>query len=503
MHSFLVGARYNRANCVDAKGVSDFGVYMARNNPLTCFLSSKHPSSAPTPREEKPAPHHPPSSPESLNSTGSSDRSASPSPPPSPTRRPQQAWMQVSSSRMPRQEPLEKPRRPTSGSRAREHVLNLNNELNVKDFGNRNKRTRAAFALRRPSSAHATYRFFKGLPSVYIQGTAMARSEAPLGSRAPSRNSSNLSLASSSSVPMSLPSRSSQSPNNFIVQDFSKHLDVEALFMARRAQLRVAQSEQASVAVPVNQNQDGYISPVNSPSVEDSTQFDFFPTHNDDLVDRLSMGSEEIVLKDDELNPPETDALELAPHEVEASGGSYCAQVVERQESDRELHSIMKTPTPNLEIERPKSRVRFRDELDECPISDVCTEEPEQEEAFFITEEDTVDTSMSTDPGVFSTNPAEGESLQLTANQCDSLNPIDSISPDEDSLNSVDDSPQYDAIETPPHILCDNSPVTQPMDKYTSKSTDCSDVKYEPICPQLFESVLVPETDSDNDDGWL
>nr|KAG5697267.1 hypothetical protein BaRGS_031263 [Batillaria attramentaria] len=37
-HSFVTGARYNRAHCLDSKSLTQYGVYMPRNNPLGCFV---------------------------------------------------------------------------------------------------------------------------------------------------------------------------------------------------------------------------------------------------------------------------------------------------------------------------------------------------------------------------------------------------------------------------------------------------------------------------------
>lgn len=39
MHSFLTGARYNRAHLVDSKGLTVYGVYMPRENPAECFIA--------------------------------------------------------------------------------------------------------------------------------------------------------------------------------------------------------------------------------------------------------------------------------------------------------------------------------------------------------------------------------------------------------------------------------------------------------------------------------
>jgi len=501
MHSFLVGARYNRANCVDAKGLSDFGVYMARNNPLNCFLadSRKPPSQDITHYEDdKPEPQNPPSSPESLNSTGSTDRSASPSPPVTPTHSqpphhivhaPQQAWMQVSSSRIQRQESAAKSRRPTSsvGDRGH-HIINLNNELNVKDLGHRCKRTRTPFAgIRRPSSAHATYRFCKGLPSVYIQGTAIACTEAPLGRRAPSRNSSSLSLASSSSAPIAS-SRSSQSygrntpnimgrPLSRGHEQFARGHEVEALILARKA-LQLGLSNVGSVAVPVNE-QDGYISPVNSPSVENVQHFDFYPepTMEQSPTD---IESNEALIKSEEINPPicnkvEEDATELPPHEMEILS-------LDDKQDNKDMHRAMKSPT-GLE-ERPKSRVRFKDEVEEGPISEIFNEN----EVFFITEDE--------DDGNVNQEPNMAEHIDMDKNIEESqmvgnvISEIDSVvkpTSHNDDLELDDDN----ELEIPPHELYEmNIPANKPY---------VEDVHYETSCPQLFESELVVLQDEDAD----
>lgn len=39
MHSFLTGARYNRAHLLDSKGLEVYGVYMPRENPAGCFMT--------------------------------------------------------------------------------------------------------------------------------------------------------------------------------------------------------------------------------------------------------------------------------------------------------------------------------------------------------------------------------------------------------------------------------------------------------------------------------
>ncbi|XP_046349905.2 uncharacterized protein LOC124130894 [Haliotis rufescens] len=40
-HSFITGARYNRAHCLDSKSLTMYGVYMPRNNPTACFVTHK------------------------------------------------------------------------------------------------------------------------------------------------------------------------------------------------------------------------------------------------------------------------------------------------------------------------------------------------------------------------------------------------------------------------------------------------------------------------------
>ncbi|KAL8612351.1 hypothetical protein ACOMHN_020170 [Nucella lapillus] len=76
-YSFLTGARYNRANCVDARNVTQHGVHVSRHNPQGCFavphrLDALDTNSAP------------PGTPEAINGPGS--RTAPPSPPSPPTR---------------------------------------------------------------------------------------------------------------------------------------------------------------------------------------------------------------------------------------------------------------------------------------------------------------------------------------------------------------------------------------------------------------------------------
>ncbi|XP_052785178.1 uncharacterized protein LOC128220720 isoform X2 [Mya arenaria] len=39
VHSFLTGARYNRARLLDSKGLTVYGVYMPRENPTDCFIT--------------------------------------------------------------------------------------------------------------------------------------------------------------------------------------------------------------------------------------------------------------------------------------------------------------------------------------------------------------------------------------------------------------------------------------------------------------------------------
>ncbi|XP_052215656.1 uncharacterized protein LOC127834094 isoform X2 [Dreissena polymorpha] len=41
MHSFLTGARYNRAHLLDSKGLTVYGVYMPRENPTECFITGQ------------------------------------------------------------------------------------------------------------------------------------------------------------------------------------------------------------------------------------------------------------------------------------------------------------------------------------------------------------------------------------------------------------------------------------------------------------------------------
>ncbi|XP_069103896.1 uncharacterized protein [Argopecten irradians] len=55
-HAFLTGARYNRAHLLDAKGLSVYGVYMPRKNPLACFMTGPASSRLKGRAEEVPAP---------------------------------------------------------------------------------------------------------------------------------------------------------------------------------------------------------------------------------------------------------------------------------------------------------------------------------------------------------------------------------------------------------------------------------------------------------------
>ncbi|XP_046573097.1 uncharacterized protein LOC124281124 [Haliotis rubra] len=41
-HSFITGARYNRAHCLDSKSLTRYGVYMPRTNPTACFVTGTH-----------------------------------------------------------------------------------------------------------------------------------------------------------------------------------------------------------------------------------------------------------------------------------------------------------------------------------------------------------------------------------------------------------------------------------------------------------------------------
>ncbi|XP_033760415.1 uncharacterized protein LOC117342372 isoform X2 [Pecten maximus] len=55
-HAFLTGARYNRAHLLDSKGLSVYGVYMPRKNPLACFMTGAASSRLKEKAEEVPAP---------------------------------------------------------------------------------------------------------------------------------------------------------------------------------------------------------------------------------------------------------------------------------------------------------------------------------------------------------------------------------------------------------------------------------------------------------------
>ncbi|XP_021338850.1 uncharacterized protein LOC110467439 isoform X2 [Mizuhopecten yessoensis] len=55
-HAFLTGARYNRAHLLDSKGLSVYGVYMPRKNPMACFMTGAASSRLKETVEEVPAP---------------------------------------------------------------------------------------------------------------------------------------------------------------------------------------------------------------------------------------------------------------------------------------------------------------------------------------------------------------------------------------------------------------------------------------------------------------
>ncbi|XP_060065518.1 uncharacterized protein LOC132545864 [Ylistrum balloti] len=55
-HAFLTGARYNRAHLLDAKGLTVYGVYMPRKNPMACFMTGAASSRLKEKAEEVPPP---------------------------------------------------------------------------------------------------------------------------------------------------------------------------------------------------------------------------------------------------------------------------------------------------------------------------------------------------------------------------------------------------------------------------------------------------------------
>ncbi|KAL8598922.1 hypothetical protein ACOMHN_015501 [Nucella lapillus] len=56
-YSFLMGARYNRAHCLDSKSLLRHGVYMPRHNPLGCFVITDRTERDESPRSDAgPAP---------------------------------------------------------------------------------------------------------------------------------------------------------------------------------------------------------------------------------------------------------------------------------------------------------------------------------------------------------------------------------------------------------------------------------------------------------------
>merc|ERR1712062_587749 len=259
-------------------------------------------------------------------------------------------------------------------------------------------------------------------------------------------------------------------------EQFARGHEVEALILARKA-LQLGLTNVDPVAVPVNEN-DGYISPVNSPSVENAAHFDFYHEPVVQPPNDIAAESEETLIKNEEINPPMEDASELPPHELEILTQD-CKDDVEKHGSDNDLNGIMKSQT--CFEERPKSRVRFRDEVEECPISDVCNG---NEQVFFITADgDTVDNA--------NLEPAQDQHPDEENNNNDSQTPDNVISHGNDNEpTSNSDHSEFDDdhdIEIPPHELLDkNIPSNKPHVSY---------VHYETSCPQVLESslVLVPE----------
>ena len=192
LHSFLIGARYNRAHCLDAKSLLEQGVYMPRNNPLGCFVIPK------SARRDRPhtAPSAAPASPASVVSESDNEAIVFPdrpsnrrsSPPSTPVSSPTGETQPASPSMaMPLKEawsesPGKEPQRhahfrpPMKDNAGILEVHNLDESLNVKgkSYSGHSGRPKSAA----PHLEHNTLEVKQThLPLVTIQGTTIIKVE--------------------------------------------------------------------------------------------------------------------------------------------------------------------------------------------------------------------------------------------------------------------------------------------------------------------------------------